>query len=966
MKTLYGNGRMILMLICATNVMALPDNARTAMPPNTRSTQRLEWVRRQFASPPMAYHPMIRWWWPGGDVTDGELRREIGIINAAGFGGVEIQPFSMGLGYDLGPKVNDYLTPSFWARVQTALVAAKACGMWVDFTFGSGWPFGGAHIPLNRATKELRFTHYTVQGPGRYSGKLELPSFLKTHEPDAIDETMGWVRPSEAERTAMVASQQIVAVIAMKGTAADAEKRGEPPRWGQQRYKVVTPGLLDPKSAIVLTDRVDAEGRLEWDVPQGEWQIFLFARNPVDKTVLAGVGQHPQRILDHLDHAAMEAHLQAVGASAQQNIGKYFGDSLRAIFCDSLEVEANLFWTDSFFEEFRHRRGYDLVKLLPFLKQPGRGENYSTYQSLPFYNDSEGLAEGVRNDYWLTVSELLTENFFRPFVDWAHQQNLMARIQAHGAQGDIMAMYALADIPETETLAHNGRPEFLHMASSVADQQGKPIASAECFVHPGNPYATTPDLMKKEADTLFLAGINQLVYHGFPYRYTTSKGEPWHPFVAPLPFTTMLNDRNPFWRLLLPLNTYVARMQLLSQSGRSIVPVAVFDMDRSGEDSERLKTAERRETMRAQLAERGMSCDRLGNVELLRTKVEDGRLITVGGMAYQGLIVLGRERIRIEEAQAIAAMVDQHVPVLFVDEVPFKEAGYLEQEARSQQIRKLLNGIPNVSGAVAAADWISEHVSPNIRFSAPVTQFSFLEKAFDDARVYFLRNESSESRSLDIELRGSGSPERWDAWTGKTFPVKQFSQSANGVKVHLQLAPMETTILVLDPEHHHPPETIEEKTELQTMPIDGSWAFEVDGRKRTLESLFDWSSDAKHNSFSGTASYSTDFTIPAKFIANYPQVRISLGKVGDVAEITLNGIKLLPLLFSPYVIDVTKLVHPGLNEIEIRITNSQTNAELARGADLDGIFNKLANRTPAPAGLMGPVHVEFLRSSFIK
>lgn len=48
-------------------------------------------VRQQFQSPPKKYRLLLRWWWPGNNVSDSELRREIGMLDKAGFGGAEIQ-----------------------------------------------------------------------------------------------------------------------------------------------------------------------------------------------------------------------------------------------------------------------------------------------------------------------------------------------------------------------------------------------------------------------------------------------------------------------------------------------------------------------------------------------------------------------------------------------------------------------------------------------------------------------------------------------------------------------------------------------------------------------------------------------------------------------------------------------------------------------------------------------------------
>lgn len=53
-------------------------------------------VRQLFQSTPKKYRPLVRWWWPGNDVTEPELRREVRVLDQAGFGGAEIQAFIKG------------------------------------------------------------------------------------------------------------------------------------------------------------------------------------------------------------------------------------------------------------------------------------------------------------------------------------------------------------------------------------------------------------------------------------------------------------------------------------------------------------------------------------------------------------------------------------------------------------------------------------------------------------------------------------------------------------------------------------------------------------------------------------------------------------------------------------------------------------------------------------------------------
>ncbi len=67
--------------------------------------QSLDSLRREFADPPKAMHPMTRWWRPGGDVTANELRREVRVLDEAGFGASEIQAFGIGLKTDVPADV---------------------------------------------------------------------------------------------------------------------------------------------------------------------------------------------------------------------------------------------------------------------------------------------------------------------------------------------------------------------------------------------------------------------------------------------------------------------------------------------------------------------------------------------------------------------------------------------------------------------------------------------------------------------------------------------------------------------------------------------------------------------------------------------------------------------------------------------------------------------------------------------
>ena len=192
----------------------------------------------------------------------------------------------------------------------------------------------------------------------------------------------------------------------------------------------------------------------------------------------------PQLVMDHMNAEAFRAHAKRVGNNAVPFLGEFFGNGLRAIFCDSLEVGANLYWSDDFLAEFRRRRGYGLLPYLPILKVRSLAEPFGEYaDSLVF--DMPDIGNQVRRDHRQTVSDLMIERFYREFNQWAHDHKLLARTQAHGAPVDVLRVYGEADIPETETLYDGGAHNFLKMAASSAHVYGRSIVGSESFVWEG-------------------------------------------------------------------------------------------------------------------------------------------------------------------------------------------------------------------------------------------------------------------------------------------------------------------------------------------------------------------------------------------------------------------------------------------------------------------------------------------------
>lgn len=100
----------------------------------------------------------MRWWWFGPAVTKPELEREMRLMKEGGIGGFEVQTV-----YPLELDGNfPYLSEKFLEALRFTGEKAKELGLRMDLTLGSGWPFGGPHIPIEQAAGRLRVDRVRV------------------------------------------------------------------------------------------------------------------------------------------------------------------------------------------------------------------------------------------------------------------------------------------------------------------------------------------------------------------------------------------------------------------------------------------------------------------------------------------------------------------------------------------------------------------------------------------------------------------------------------------------------------------------------------------------------------------------------------------------------------------------------------------------------------------------------------
>jgi alpha-L-rhamnosidase len=277
-------------------------------------SDRIGEVAKHVAAPPADARPMMRWWWFGPAVEKSQLAAEIAQMKWGGIGGVEIQAvYPMALDDPArGVKNLPFLSPEHLDAVRFASETARAAGLRVDVTLGSGWPFGGPHIGVNDAIGKMRVA------------AVDVPAGAASYAVPAV---------AEGER---IEAAFIGAGTAQQYDATRLEPLRETPA-GNGRAGVAAAAA--PRVAV--------------------YYIASRSGMQVKRPALGGEGF----VLDHMSRRAIDNHLKNVG----EPLLKAFGDKPPyAIFSDSLESYGSD-WTDDFLDQFQRRRGYDLRPYLPLV-----------------------------------------------------------------------------------------------------------------------------------------------------------------------------------------------------------------------------------------------------------------------------------------------------------------------------------------------------------------------------------------------------------------------------------------------------------------------------------------------------------------------------------------------------------------------------------------------------------------------
>jgi hypothetical protein len=887
----------------------------TSLFQRTAQPQPLQSLQKTFQNQPADARPIMRWWWFGPAVTKPELQTELETMQKAGIGGVEIQPVYPLMLNDPAKDIRNlkYLSPDFLDAITFANLTARSLGMRVDITLGSGWPYGGPKTTLALAAGSLKV--------------ISLPLASASITPPKLEE-----------------GESFIAAFLVNGSpkSFDASSAKE----------------IDPTASAIPSSS---------STQTALYFISSHTRQAVKRAAFGAEGF----VLDHFSRAAIDEHIADVATPLVSAFGDHPPYS---VFSDSLEVYGSD-WTPNLPAEFQNRRGYDLIPHLPELLAGGTPQ-----------------ADSIRHDWGLTLSDLIRENYLTPLTNFAESHHTHFRSQTYGEPAVTLADESIPNLSEGEGPQWR-QFSFTRWASSASHLYNHNVTSAETWTWLHSPaFRATPLDMKAEADRMFLLGVNQIVGHGYPYSPPAATEPGWSLYAA-----AVFNAHNPWFPLMPDIDAYLQRISWLLRQGKPANDVAILLPEDDAQSAFTPGHVSITDEMKRLITPQLMST--ILNAGYNIDYIDAASINKLSTIPYPILILPAVQRIPLETYKTIEKFASTG-KLIAIGSLPSLAPG-LKQQQDSQQITALSTQLfinsdhPGVfvRSITDLPQTLHQSLPPDIATTGQTEGLGFLHRRMPDTDIYFVANTSNQPLEGAIYFRSSSS--YVESWSPDTGALLATSSNNSEHPIVLKLAPYESGVFVLSNKSNlaQTAEVPHTNRERQLADLSTDWQIQFPHTEpHRLPSLTSWTDLPSQQYFSGEATYTRTFTLNHAIdstLAEGGRILIDFGQgtpttdnrspnasgmhalldppIREAAIVEINGHRAASLWHPPYRIDITALIHPGQNQIQVHVYNTAIN-ELAGQPPrdytaLNARYGKrfdpqdMDNLKPIPSGLLGPIHL---------
>ena len=588
-----------------------------------------------------------------------------------------------------------------------------------------------------------------------------------------------------------------------------------------------TKGAISPEQIINLTDRLKADGTLDWEVPPGHWTVMRFvARNNGAVTRPApvpGLGFE----CDKFSREAFEAHFEAYAGKLirrAQPRKSPTGGGWTMIHIDSWEMGAQN-WTQNFREEFKRRRGYD---------------------PLPYYPVYAGrvvgsLAESERFlwDLRRTSSELIVENHAEKFKELGRKCGFTLSIEPYDMNPAAdFDLGAVADVPMGEfwSVGYGFNSAFSVVeAASIGHVMGRPIIAAESFTAGSREaFKQYPGKMKDQTDWAFCQGLNRLIFHTFVHNPLDERLKPGMTMES---IGVHWDRGQTWWSMVRPYHDYIARCQFVLSQGKPVADILYLTPE--GAPQVFRPAAGAMDGTEVLPDKKEYAFDGCSPAALMKlAKEENGRIVFQGGASYRLMVLPALETMTPELLSKIEELVREGAQVVGsppkrspslenypecdqkVKETAEKIWGSLEWP-KDFAVRQYGEGIifsggrlspepvrcnsnplearlyPDYQDTAALLQQIG--VKPDFTCSTGKIRYTHRSLAEEAREIYFISNRTGEVVADVCRFRdGSLRAELWDPVTGEIRKLEGVGAVLGGVEIGVRLEPHQSFFVVFE------------------------------------------------------------------------------------------------------------------------------------------------------------------------
>ncbi|WP_114937692.1 glycosyl hydrolase [Mucilaginibacter endophyticus] len=910
-------------------------------------------LKAGFLNPPDSAKPGVYWYFMDGNMSAKSITSDLESMKKAGISNLIFLEVNVGI--PRGPV--DFLSEEWQNMFAHAVKEAKRLGIEITLGIGPGWTgSGGPWVPISQSMQHLVSSTVNITGGTAQPIKLPLPQpktpyfgegaftpELKKLWNDFYEDVAVIAYPTPIETPAKLTDIDEKALYyrapysSVKGVKQYLPYLATYP-------EVAKNAVIDKSKIIDLTDKLQADGTLNWSVPNGNWTIMRFGKRNngaiTRPAPVPGLGFEA----DKFDTVALSAHLGNYIGKLLHKTGKPDVASpggLKRLHIDSWEMGAQN-WTANFRAEFIKRRGYDP---LPY---------YPVYAGNVV--ESNEVSERFLWDLRQTSQELVLENHAGYVKQYAHKLGLKLSIEPYDMNPTAdLELGNIADVPMCEfwSKGYGFNSSFSCMeATSVGHVNGKSLIPAEAFTAQDDMWKQYPGSMKNQGDWAFAAGINRFVYHTFQNQFLADSLKPG---ATMGPYGVHWDRNQTWWPMVSGYHDYISRCQYLLQQGRAVADVLyltpegsphVFRPPSSALDGD------------AVLPDRkGYNFDGCSPGQLYKASVRNRHIVFPGGASYKLLVLPAVKTMTPALLQKITELVNQGAVV--VGSPPLKSPGLSNyptcdeqltdmakklwgtlQEQDRQTERRFGKGIliwggdltKNVDDLYPVYD-LTASILKKMNIQQDFTangQLRYTHRVVGDDDVYFVSNRTDQQVATTATFRSTNSTiQLWDPMTAKLRVLPEYSRNGELIAVPLKFEPYQSYFLVfakaVSAAANH-----ENFAEYKTIKaLSGPWQVSFDpkwgGPKSVkFDELKDWTLRPENGIkyYSGIAQYHKTFELPASILQQKnKKISLDLGEVNNMARVKVNG-KIVGLLWTaPWRIDISAADLKRYNQLEIEVAN---------------------------------------------